>query len=68
MRTPDKQYKKFIQFLIELGQVINPESIYPWLSKPNELYDGMTPLQLFQENDTEDLWEMVNNLQEYIPE
>ena len=50
-----------------LEELVTPESIGPWLKEPNPAFDGSTPLQVIEREETDRIWRMVYEMQSGEP-
>ena len=47
-----------------MSEIMEPESIAPWLKQPNEWFDGHTPLQALEEGKADKIWELISHTKE----
>jgi hypothetical protein len=45
-----------------LEQLVEPESIGPWLQTPNDSFERSTPAQLIERGESDRLWRMIHLL------
>ena len=47
------------RLIMALAEIMEPENIAPWLKKPNEWFDGRTPLEAMDEGKVDKIWELI---------
>jgi hypothetical protein len=47
------------RLIVGLAEIMEPENIVPWLKKPNEWFDGRTPLEAMDEGKVDKIWELI---------
>jgi antitoxin Xre/MbcA/ParS-like protein len=47
-----------------LSDIIKARSIGPWLQRPNDAFDGSTPLQVMERGENDRLWRMIWQIRE----
>jgi hypothetical protein len=47
-----------------LSDIIDKKVIGQWLQRPNQQFDGSTPLQVMERGETDRLWRMIWQLRE----
>ena len=47
-----------------LADIIDKKVIGQWLQRPNQQFDGSTPLQVMERGETDRLWRMIWQLRE----
>ena len=50
-----------------LEQLVEAESIGPWLQTPNQAFEGSTPAQLIERGESDRLWRMIHLLESGQP-
>jgi len=50
-----------------LAEVIRPECIGPWLRVPNEVFEGLSPLEVIERGEIDRIWRMVYELESGMP-
>jgi hypothetical protein len=50
-----------------LSELINKETIGPWLKQANSAFDGSTPLQVIERGESDRIWRMVSELESGEP-
>lgn len=50
-----------------LSDVMNPESIGPWMTTPNEAFDGSKPLEIIERGEIDRIWRMLFLLRSGTP-
>jgi len=52
------------RLIMGLSEIMESENIAPWLKKPNEWFDGRTPLQALDEGKADKIWELIFHTKE----
>lgn len=46
-----------------LSRVVKASAIPAWLEKPNQAFDGFTPIELVERGEIDRLWDMIYHLE-----
>jgi len=52
------------RLIVGLSEIMESKNIAPWLKKPNEWFDGRTPLQALEEGKADKIWELIFHTKE----
>jgi len=42
-----------------LKEVINKDVIGPWLTQPNDAFDGLKPVEVIERGEVDRIWQMI---------
>lgn len=62
-----RPYNEVYRLYEALSDVIAPEFLGQWFQTPNESFDGHTPMDLIEQGEIDQLWNMVFELQTGMP-
>ena len=63
-RSSAQKIKEVTRLFDALADIIDKKVIGQWLQRPNQQFDGSTPLQVMERGETERLWRMIWQLRE----
>ena len=63
-RSSAQKIKEVIRLFDALADIIDKKIIGQWLQRPNQQFDGSTPLQVMERGETDRLWRMIWQLRE----
>ena len=50
-----------------LSEVVDPDSLGAWVTTPNEIFDGLKPIEVVERGEIDRLWELVYRLRAGLP-
>lgn len=50
-----------------LSEIVHEDNLGVWLQQPNNAFDGLTPVELIEQGQSDRLWEMIHNLRSGNP-
>ena len=50
-----------------LSKVIQKDAIGPWLSQPNDAFDGLEPVEVIERGEVDRIWQMIFFLRSGVP-
>lgn len=50
-----------------LTKVIDPNTIDKWLETPNDAFEGLKPLEVIEQGQTDRIWQMIFYLESGMP-
>lgn len=62
-----RPYNEVYKLCEALSDVVDPACLGAWFQTPNESFDGLTPIELIEQGDIDQLWNMVFELQTGMP-
>jgi len=62
-----RPYNEVYRLCEALSEVVDPSCLGKWFQTPNDSFDGLTPIELIQQGDIDQLWNMVFELQTGMP-
>lgn len=57
-----KRLREMERLLDALAGVVESKAIDPWLKRPNEVFEGSTPLQVIERGEGDRIWRMIYEL------
>jgi hypothetical protein len=63
-RSSAQKIKEVTRLFDALADIIKAGVVGKWLQRPNEAFDGSTPLQVIERGETDRLWRMIWQLRE----
>ena len=69
-RIPDAESSasaKFAQLQVELGDVVDRDSLGIWFQTPNDAFDGLKPLEIIERGEIDRFWNRVFQLRSGMP-
>jgi hypothetical protein len=63
-RSSAQKIKEVTRLFDALADIIDKKVIGHWLQRPNQQFDGSTPLQVMERGETDRLWRMIWQLRE----
>jgi hypothetical protein len=63
-RSSAQKIREVTRLFDALADIIDKKVIGQWLQRPNQHFDGSTPLQVMERGETERLWRMIWQLRE----
>jgi len=42
-----------------LSEVIQKEALGPWMTQPNEAFDGLKPIEVIERGEVDRIWQMI---------
>ena len=63
-RSSVQKIREVTRLFDALSDVIKEKAIGPWLQRPNEAFDGSTPLQVMERGENDRLWRMIWQIRE----
>jgi hypothetical protein len=63
-RSSAQKIKEVTRLFDALADIIDKKVIGQWLQRPNQQFDGSTPLQVMERGETDRLWRMIWQLRE----
>jgi DNA-binding transcriptional regulator YiaG len=63
-RSSAQKIREVTRLFDALADIINAKVIGQWLQRPNQQFDGSTPLQVIERGETDRLWRMIWQLRE----
>jgi hypothetical protein len=63
-RSSTQKIKEVTRLFDALADIIDKKVIGQWLQRPNQQFDGSTPLQVIERGETDRLWRMIWQLRE----
>ncbi len=62
-----RPYNEVYKLCEALSEVVDRDCLGKWFQTPNESFDGLTPIELIEQGDIDQLWNMVFELQTGMP-
>ena len=63
-RSSGQKLKEVTRLFDALSDLMTSKAIGPWLQRPNQQFDGSTPLQIMERGESDRLWRMIWQLRE----
>jgi hypothetical protein len=63
-RSSAQKIREVTRLFDALSDIIKAKAIGPWLQRPNDAFDGSTPLQVMERGENDRLWRMIWQLRE----
>ena len=63
-RSSVQKLREVTRLFDALSDIIKAKSIGPWLQRPNDAFDGSTPLQVMERGESDRLWRMIWQIRE----
>jgi hypothetical protein len=63
-RSSAQKIREVTRLFDALSDIIKAKAIGPWLQRPNEAFDGSTPLQVMERGENDRLWRMIWQIRE----
>ena len=63
-RSSAQKLREVTRLFDALSDIIKARSIGPWLQRPNDAFDGSTPLQVMERGENDRLWRMIWQIRE----
>src|SRR5438477_11038961 len=63
-RSSTQKIREVTRLFDALSDIIKAKSIGPWLQRPNDAFDGSTPLQVMERGENDRLWRMIWQIRE----
>src|SRR5438094_10200126 len=63
-RSSAQKLREVTRLFDALSDIIKARSIGPWLQRPNDAFDGSTPLQVMERGENDRLWRMIWQISE----
>jgi len=63
-RSTAQKIREVTRLFDALADIIDKKVIGQWLQRPNQQFDGSTPLQVMERGETDRLWRMIWQLRE----
>ena len=63
-RSSAQKLREVTRLFDALSDIIKAKSIGPWLQRPNDAFDGSTPLQVMELGENDRLWRMIWQIRE----
>jgi uncharacterized protein (DUF2384 family) len=63
-RSSAQKIREVTRLFDALADIIDAKVIDQWLQRPNQQFDGSTPLQVMERGETDRLWRMIWQLRE----
>ena len=63
-RSSAQKIREVTRLFDALSDIIKAKSIGPWLQRPNDAFDGSTPLQVMERGENDRLWRMIWQIRE----
>jgi hypothetical protein len=63
-RSSAQKIREVSRLFDALADIIDKKVIGQWLQRPNQQFDGSTPLQVMERGETDRLWRMIWQLRE----
>jgi Protein of unknown function (DUF2384) len=63
-RSSAQKLREVARLFDALSDIIKAKSIGPWLQRPNDAFDGSTPLQVMERGENDRLWQMIWQIRE----
>src|SRR6266481_9587378 len=63
-RSSAQKLKEVTRLFDALSDIIKAKSVGPWLQRPNDAFDGSTPLQVMERGENDRLWRMIWQIRE----
>jgi len=55
------------QLTIALEEIIDPQMVVPWLTAPNDSFEGLKPLEVIEQGEIDRIWQMIYELRSGSP-
>lgn len=62
-----RPYNEVYRLCEALAEVVDPECLGEWFQTPNDSFDGLKPIEVIQQGEIDQLWNMVFELQSGMP-
>src|ERR1700731_3036825 len=63
-RSSEQKIREVTRLFDALSDIIKAKAIGPWLQRPNDAFDGSTPLQVMERGENDRLWRMIWQIRE----
>ncbi len=63
----ERPYNEVYRLVEELSDVVDRESLSHWFQTPNEMFDGLKPVEIIERGEIDRLWSMVFQLRSGMP-
>lgn len=63
-RSSAQKIREVTRLFDALSDIIKAKSIGPWLQRPNDAFDGSTPLQVMERGENDRVWRMIWQIRE----
>jgi hypothetical protein len=63
-RSSAQKIREVTRLFDALSDIIKAKAIGPWLQRPNDAFDGSTPLQVMERGENDRLWRMIWQIRE----
>jgi DNA-binding transcriptional regulator YiaG len=63
-RSSAQKLREVTRLFDALSDIIKAKAIGPWLQRPNDAFDGSTPLQVMERGENDRLWRMIWQIRE----
>ena len=50
-----------------LSEVIQKEALGPWMTQPNEAFDGLKPIEVIERGEVDRIWQMIYYVRSGLP-
>ena len=57
-----RPYNEVFRLVDSLSEVVDPDSLGAWFTTPNEIFDGLKPIEVVERGEIDRLWELVYRL------
>jgi transcriptional regulator with XRE-family HTH domain len=62
-----RQLQELRRVVDALGEVIQKETIGPWLEQPNSAFEGLKPIEVIERGEVDRIWQMIYHLRSGTP-
>lgn len=62
-----RPYNEVYRLCEALAEVVDPDCLGEWFQTPNDSFDGLKPIEVIQQGEIDQLWNMVFELQTGMP-
>jgi len=62
-----RPYNEIYRLCQALSEVVDPDALGGWFKTPNDVFDGLKPIEIIERGEIDRLWEMVYRLRSGIP-
>lgn len=63
-RSSTQKIREVTRLFDALSDIIKAKAIGPWLQRPNDAFEGSTPLQVMERGENDRLWRMIWQIRE----
>jgi DNA-binding transcriptional regulator YiaG len=63
-RSSAQKLREVTRLFDALSDIIKAKAIGPWLQRPNDAFEGSTPLQVMERGENDRLWRMIWQIRE----